>query len=1032
MSTRQAHSTAASPKVARKAAPAHMSGLAAFPDTSHGDPLEESALQSLAPRFGFDLGHIRIHADAAAADSAEARGARAYTYGSHVVLGRGEYQPRTARGRALLAHELAHVSQQLSGDTATEEAQEREAKRAESGATIPFTPTGAPFPTLRFARGDIIALTIFTDENGGAAFRAELEGGGELTGSGSVQELDPGGYRITLVDGLFVIRYLDGQGAPASTRFDIPGSKRNDPINRALNASEGVELPMRVIGGQAVTTRKGTSRALTDVEAAKDALESLPERVRAILFSDAGEAVKTTDYATMLRIGRKLSALSDAELEEYAARTTSTTSNPAELEAAVDAFTTQLERRRDAERELDDAGMALFGQESVYAMWKRWNGTGGSFLFELDQVTEWEAMPTADVPTWSEYSGLNIYLDLRHALARHGHANVAAFTAAVERYIKAFAEQAAHVAFEGLDRYEHLLLAERARYGDTATTGPLHQRLEPARTTFQEAEQYRSEQLEQYSGPDAEMYAFLWKDPAHERLIAQGHEQVAALAPTDPLLANPNFPRETLALQGSGEGVRSVIQRYITDSLEGVRESRQQIAEDADSIFDNHLDVLIEQTKAAVGAKPGTIWAEIVDDYQQLLRDREFFGEMALLALTIALTVVTFGAAAPVALAAGAASFGLSAYQAYQQYQEYAIQKDAYMAQLLSTEPWAGWVVIAIIGAGVDLAGVAKAIKPAAAALREFQATAESTEALAKLRTGLDAAGVEKKVADSIMSAAQSEAQARKTWKAVLPEGTAKGAALQPGAQLAGPAAYSVQLSLRRGVRGFTAWARTPEAVDLIGDVSKLSPAELRRAKTVYQFAVADVDRVTKHGRAVGLAPDEIDDFIESWARKGGSPDDDMKAMAHGNWGRYQKMSDLEVFTKYADDGDPTAAAEIRRRFPSNDAALRKILESEYRPPHSATTVLRRNGREAGRTSLTSGNMTPEERALGFPRSMLATHTEARAVRRVPLQEGDVLEIRGQYDPCGSCQRAMQEAATNTGATIRYWWPGGGTVEFTP
>jgi hypothetical protein len=72
--------------------------------------------------------------------------------------------------------------------------------------------------------------------------------------------------------------------------------------------------------------------------------------------------------------------------------------------------------------------------------------------------------------------------------------------------------------------------------------------------------------------------------------------------------------------------------------------------------------------------------------------------------------------------------------------------------------------------------------------------------------------------------------------------------------------------------------------------------------------------------------------------------------------------------------------------------------------------------------------MTPEERALGFPRNMLATHTEARAVRQTELRPGDVLEIRGQYDPCGSCQRAMQAAAAASGATIRYWWQGGSVV----
>jgi hypothetical protein len=55
---------------------------------------------------------VRIHADERAARAAEALGARAFTVGSHLVFGRGEYAPGTGDGRKLIAHELAHAVQQ--------------------------------------------------------------------------------------------------------------------------------------------------------------------------------------------------------------------------------------------------------------------------------------------------------------------------------------------------------------------------------------------------------------------------------------------------------------------------------------------------------------------------------------------------------------------------------------------------------------------------------------------------------------------------------------------------------------------------------------------------------------------------------------------------------------------------------------------------------------------------------------------------------------------------------------------------------
>lgn len=68
----------------------------------------------MEPRFGTDFSDVRVHSDARAAESADAVQARAFTVGRHVVLGAGENAVDTSAGRALLAHELAHVVQQAS------------------------------------------------------------------------------------------------------------------------------------------------------------------------------------------------------------------------------------------------------------------------------------------------------------------------------------------------------------------------------------------------------------------------------------------------------------------------------------------------------------------------------------------------------------------------------------------------------------------------------------------------------------------------------------------------------------------------------------------------------------------------------------------------------------------------------------------------------------------------------------------------------------------------------------------------------
>ena len=63
-------------------------------------------------RFGVDFSAVRIHDDAADAHAARDLRAEAFTSGTDIVFGSGRYQPQSAAGRHLLAHELAHVVQQ--------------------------------------------------------------------------------------------------------------------------------------------------------------------------------------------------------------------------------------------------------------------------------------------------------------------------------------------------------------------------------------------------------------------------------------------------------------------------------------------------------------------------------------------------------------------------------------------------------------------------------------------------------------------------------------------------------------------------------------------------------------------------------------------------------------------------------------------------------------------------------------------------------------------------------------------------------
>jgi hypothetical protein len=83
-----------------------------------GMPLDTSIRLFMEPRFGHSFSHVRVHYDAKAKESAAAVNAKAYTVGSDIVFGEGQYDTSSEKGVQLIAHELAHTVQQ-NGTTAS-------------------------------------------------------------------------------------------------------------------------------------------------------------------------------------------------------------------------------------------------------------------------------------------------------------------------------------------------------------------------------------------------------------------------------------------------------------------------------------------------------------------------------------------------------------------------------------------------------------------------------------------------------------------------------------------------------------------------------------------------------------------------------------------------------------------------------------------------------------------------------------------------------------------------------------------------
>jgi hypothetical protein len=62
--------------------------------------------------FGYNFSNVRVHAEDRVGESTRAVNAVAYTVGHHIAFQPGYYDPYSLTGQKLIAHELAHVTQQ--------------------------------------------------------------------------------------------------------------------------------------------------------------------------------------------------------------------------------------------------------------------------------------------------------------------------------------------------------------------------------------------------------------------------------------------------------------------------------------------------------------------------------------------------------------------------------------------------------------------------------------------------------------------------------------------------------------------------------------------------------------------------------------------------------------------------------------------------------------------------------------------------------------------------------------------------------
>lgn len=831
-----------------------------------GQPLDPAARDLMESRFGYDFGAVRVHADERAARSAEAVSARAYTVGRDVVFGPGRYEPSSLEGQRLLAHELAHVVQQSA-----------------SAPRVQRAPEPTPNPGVQFQFSVEIDEVLDSDQ---LLLEFIKQYRNVETDAEAVTIRDKENWRwkdtpttVTEEDvknGFVLLPVLDHTITPGTEKekkergqyFKSLGKEEQAAINSAVNQEFWDKThyrPGEKLGKSAKDRQMAEYwKVLRDEMIRKrQALDALPPDIRAFIFDEeAPTTLAPEDYGRALDIAAKVMALTPAELAEYKSRVTAQTTDWSVYEASLDRFIAERMEREATAQERREIETRLFDTKDLYRRYLdyvAWRDWGEPFTMAAMGGPE---MGNAGLGTtlMSEQLRTSLDADLVTAGFTGG---IPEFEKFIEDYEQVFEQETLALARVMLDQYEHVLWEEEKIFQHPAAAAQLFLNVSQsgAKRHYREAEEQRMSAGMSVptagAGPMPPHAKTQFARAAETR--QQAESEVVSAAAGHPLVQNRDFDRESLAkASGTGE-VRAMMLDYIAARKQDIAETRKNLEDKPKMIYG--LNDLLEASIKAQNIQSGTVYDDIIREHIKDEKWSEAIPTFILTAIAVAAGLLTAGGGTVAVLGAGTV-LGIGAYQAVEEFRRYEMQSAAYGAQLTSDDPTMAWVIIAVIGAGFDAAAFGLALSHLRPALQAFNAGAEAGDVGALTSKLNRLHEVDAGIRQSILDAAAAEAQARAAWKAVFRPPAALRAVIVPGAEEFGRFVYAVYLSVKRGIREFQVFVKTREAVDLVGDVAKLSPEELALLKTAFLKAVDELETVAAHGKQLGLADAEISAFM--------------------------------------------------------------------------------------------------------------------------------------------------------------------------
>jgi hypothetical protein len=680
--------------------------------------------------FGANFANVRVHADTHAAQLSYELDAHAFTYGNDIFFGAGEFQPATPPGQRLLAHELAHVVQQMRGPGERVDRQAKQEKQV--GVTVNVTVS----EEMSAQEFKIRALMQFLQVD-----RAEAERHAAEWNYPDKSEIGEKGITLKFVNKPIGVRFHEagmsaGEKADAAKRTvainALPPDQRkemNDEVDRRFwshyQYKPGTPLGKRQ---SEEGMRQAWLRTRDGVLRDQESVAKLDPKIQSFLTAEGKRRITPEQYISALRVAGKLKEFSTEDWELYKRRINASTDDFEVLEHSIDTF----RARQASEKAVRDR---ISGKESLYQQVKAFESLESRMMRVRPQTDSAEIDKPGNL---ARYTAARRELDA--SLQAAGFANVQEFKAANEAFLDLFRRRAVELTLLVLQASERTVATERKRYEDPKAVDDLYTQLAPMRAAMHESDEAGRASMPTPMQLKADAPPTRSQEEALSRSIEAGKRADAArqgLADKHPILKDPKFSSYSLNVDSPAE-LGKALRRNADERQASIIKTRVAIQDEPEKIF--KLDQIVSLTRRELQVTPDSIYAMVIEDHQRDVSITEMLKAMAVGALALGLGAISFGTGTVAVLAgAGALMIGVAGFaEEYEKYEEgqAAAHTDFDTALSVSSEePSAVWLAVALIGIGLDGLPLAKAFKaalPAARVLEEAGGAARFEAELAK------------------------------------------------------------------------------------------------------------------------------------------------------------------------------------------------------------------------------------------------------------------------------------------------------------